>query len=198
MGQDLSVVVADRAINHADLSGVVQAFIPASHHPTVVLAFGATPVAFPALAVTLPSFTVFSIWADGDTSGCLHRVTEGLSALLHSSCAVLTAADHSCVGGWELFRDGVLIQDQWCSGDGYLAVPLRGVAALAGASPQLPPSQADLGLVSLLAEPTSAVCLWSGSSALHAGSHLSSHQTSALFDADLPGLTLECLLGGAP
>ena len=198
MGQDLSVVVTARAFTYADLSGVVQSFLPASHHPTVVLAFGATPVSFPALALALPSFTVFSIWADGDTSGRLHRVTEGLSALVHSSCAVLTAADHSCVGGWELFRDGVLIQDQWCSGDGYLVVPLTGVAVLAGASLQLPPSQADLGIVSLLAEPTSAVCLRAGSSALHAGSHLSSHQTSALFEADLPGLTLECLLGGAP
>ncbi len=198
MGQDLSVVVTDRGLNHADLFGVVHAFLPASQHPTVVLAYGATPGTFPALAVTIPAFTVFSVWADGDTSGCLRRLTESLSALLHSACAVLTAADHSCVGGWELFREGVLIRDQWCLGDGYLDVPLQGVAALAGVSRPLPSLEAELGLVSLLAEPTSVVCLRSGTSALHAGSLLTSHQMLALLESDLPGLTLECLLGGAP
>ena len=200
MGQDLSVVLTNRPISQADLFGVVQASLPTSDHMVAVLVFGATPVAFPALAASLPAFTTFSVWADGETSGCLQRVAEGLSALLRSPCLVLTAADHSCVGGWELFRDGSLVQDQWCSGSGYLDVSLEGVSVFASTSHPLPlpPSDRGLGLVSLLAEPTSAVCLRSSSSVLPAGQFLSCHLITALFEDDLPGLTLECLLGGAP
>jgi len=197
MGQDLSVVLSDRTIPQAVLHGVLGASLSASDHPVAVIAFGATSLTFPPLAGALSVLTAFSVWADGDTSGRLQGVAERLSAFSRSPCVVLTAADHSCVGGWEFFRDGRLVQDQWCTGTGYLDIAVAGLSHIVDAPLQLSPPVQDLGLVSLLAEPTSGICLWSRSSGLSEGQSLSSLQLNALFEADLSGLTLECLLGGA-
>ena len=197
MGQDLSVVLTDHTVHQAALHGVLGAALTASDHAFVVLVFGVTPVTLPPLAVALPAFTAFSVWADGDTSGRLQVVAEQLSALSRSSCVVLTAADHSLVGGWEFYREGRLVQDQWCSGNRYLDIALEGLSHIVNAPLPLSPLVQDLGLVSLLAEPTSGICLRSRSPDLVAGQSFSSHQLTALFEADLLGFTLECLLGGA-
>jgi len=198
MGQDLSVVLFDRTIRRAHLCGVLEGSLPRAHHEVAVLVFGATPETFPELAGPLPDFTAFSVWADGETAGWLQRVAENLSAFLGGSCLVLTAADHSCVGGWEFFLEGQLVKDQWCSGTGYLDIALSGLPLVTNAPVPDWPRVRDLGLVSLLAEPTSAFCFRSIHPALPAGQSLSRHQLTALLELDLPGSTPECLLGGAP
>lgn len=198
MGQDLSVVLIDRTVHYAQLCGVIEESLPAANHEVAVVALGATPVTFPELAWPLPEFTAFSVWADGETAGRLSCVAAHLSAFLGRSCLVLTAADHACVGGWEFYLRGKLVKDQWCLGSEYLHIALSGLPLVTNTPVPDWPRVRDLGIVSLLAEPTVAYCLRSSHPALPAGRSLSAPQLTALLELDLPGPTAECLLGGAP
>jgi len=195
MGQDLGVVFAPVSVLHRDVIAVVERAFAGSTAENIVVAIGESPSASP-LARAFPQFTAFTVWADAEAS--LDTVAALLSrSVAGGRCLVLTAADHSCIGGWQHFQAGQLRGSGWAEGDDYLSIAFEGLALLTQEPLSCLCDDDRLYLVSSLAEPTEGYCLRTTSRLLKPGQPVAKRLLTRVTEDDIDNATFGCLLGGS-
>jgi hypothetical protein len=188
LGQDVSIVFAAREVAGEQLIDAATRAFADSRPENLVLLWSRHGPACVRAAV--PNFTSVSVWADAEDG--LARFASELSRLL-GKVAVITLADHSCVGGWRVFENGQAGQGDWCEGEGYTECGIQGVERCLEV--ELRPTEEErLWFVESFLEQLSGVCVFGSVEGLQPGAPLYPGQIRAIIESDLPGAEMECLL----
>jgi hypothetical protein len=188
VGQDLSIVLASKKATDATLIDAAKsAFADEPPDNLVLLVATDGP---PSLTKALPSFTAVSLWAD--TEDGLDRFAGALSRAV-GTCLVFTMADHSCVGGWQVYVGGEPHGGEWVEGDGYTDAGIRGIEA-AFRLKLRPDKDESLFFAESFISETRGLCVFGSAKGLRPGKPVGSKQVQAIIEFDLPDAELECLL----
>jgi hypothetical protein len=188
MGQDVSIVLVARKIPaKRPLKAATRAFSENRSANLLILYSQAGPVC---LRRALPAFTAASVWSDAEDD--LDRFASGLSLSL-GKALVITMADHSCLGGWQVFENGQGGEGEWLEGDGYTDCGIRGIERCWGVELQ-PTAKERLFFVESFLQELSGICVLGSAGGLQAGAPLQGAQVQAIMEHDLAGAELECLL----
>ena len=196
MGQDLTLVfvpaaVADRTIGDALVSCATEL------EPANLAILATDPAADPLrLSQFFPEFSCFSVWADRELNAS--HVAGALSRVVAKRVLAVTMSDHACVGAFEVYSGGDLIDEKWVGVDDdderdYTACGWEGFRAAYGIA--LPVTDDErLFLVETLAIPSRGICLASTSPHVRSGDTLTPDQIRQIQEDDVPGATYECCL----
>ena len=192
MDQDLSLVFSAARISSDDLRQAVIAAFEDSLPENLVILYSDDSLYAGSIRKAFNSFTVTSLWGDGETG--VTRFALEISKMIPAKVVVLTAADHSCVGGYQIIEAGWLLEADW-SGTGdtdeYTTYGLRGLKNAYGLE-----VFDNSGRVSCLKKTPgtpNGICVLTSTRSMHVGP-LTSDQILRVIEDDIPGASFECLL----
>jgi len=188
LGQDVSIVFAPgEAAPEQLLEAATRAFAQSPPAHLAILYSRAGPAC---VKEAIPTFTSASVWADADEG--LALFASEVSRLV-GKALVITTADHSCVGGWQLFEKGKRGEGAWREGDGYTQCGLEGIERCFGV--RLRPTEEErLWFVERFLAHLSGVWVFGTAGSFRPGGSLHPRQIQAIIEFDLPEAELECLL----
>jgi hypothetical protein len=187
VGQDLSIVFAAKKIADESLIQSAQlAFADEGPDNLVLLIASSGP---PSVERVFPAFTAVSLWSDAELG--LAQFAAELSRR-YGACAVLTLADHACVGGWQIFERGRPGRGEWIEGGEYTAIGIRGIETAFGVCIK-PNTQERTLFVDAFVDDPKGVCVFGSAEGLSPGKRLAPEQVRAILEFDMPGAELECL-----
>jgi hypothetical protein len=188
LGQDLSLVIAREEVAPEQLvEAATRAF---AQHPPAHLAILYSREGPACVKKALPTFTSASVWAD--TEEGLALFTSELSAQV-SKVLVVTMADHSCVGGWQIFANGERGEGVFLEGDSYTECGIQGIERCFGVRLR-PTKEERLWFVERFLSQLSGVWVLGSAGSFRPGRALTASQIRAIMESDLPEAELECLL----
>jgi hypothetical protein len=188
MGQDASIIlVAKRVTPATSVDTARQAFQGEPPQNLVVLYGDAAP---PSVKAKLPDLTSLSLWADAELTPAPFAIALSRS---FGPVLVVTMADHSCTGGWQVFEGGVAGTSVWTDGDDYCECGITGVER-AFRVQLLPDEEERLSFVEYFLTTERGLCVFGQGGVLTPGRTLSLAEVTAIIEYDLPEAELECLL----
>lgn len=188
MGQDLCIVlIAKKVPDEILIDAAKSAFADEPPENLVLLVATGGP---PSLTKAMPSFTAVSLWADAEDG--LEQFARELSRVV-GKCIVFTMADHSCVGGWQIYEKGKSRGGKWVAGDGYTDAAIRGIQTAFDLKLQPSEDESAIFVESFVDEPR-GLCVFGSAKGLRPGKPVGKKQVQAILEFDLPDAELECLL----
>jgi hypothetical protein len=188
MGQDVSILFAAENLSADGLvEAAVRAFADQPPDNMVILFSNNGP---DCVQRAFPAFTAMTLWADAE--GGLADFATTLSQPARK-VVVLTVADHSCVGGWQIFEGGTAGQSQWVEGQGYTECGLRGIELAYGIEIR-PSVEEQVLFADGFLRDLAGICVFSSVPDLTSGKRLRSSQVQAIREHDLGETVLDCLL----
>jgi hypothetical protein len=188
LGQDVSIVFAPGEVAPEQLlDAATRAF---AQHPPSHLAILYSREGPTCVKEALPTFTSASLWADAEEG--LALFASELSRLVNK-VLVVTMADHSCVGGWQLFENGERGEGAWQEGEGYTQCGIQGIEQCFDV--QLRPTEEErLWFVERFLAHLAGIWVFGSAGRCRPGGGLHPGQIQAIMEFDLPEAELECLL----
>jgi hypothetical protein len=191
MGVDISVLFVPIRVNPSEiLQAADQAFAEATTLNFVAL-HGDQKSGPSCVRQRFEQYSTVSLW--GDQEEGLPEFARTLSQQWDVPLVALTACDHSCVGGWNIFRKGVETESYSTMGDGYTDCGVQ--AFLDAYAVTLEPSPLErLFFANAFLHKPEGLCVRSTSSALVSGNRVSELVVQQILEHDFAGVAFECLL----
>jgi hypothetical protein len=194
MGLDLSLVFVPTRIPADDLRRAVMNSFGDSLPANLVVLYSDGSSCSAAIRQAFKVFTVVSLWGDCGTGAT--RFALEISRRIPAKAVVLTAADHSCVGGYQIIEAGQLLESFWSDPtdveSDYTACGAMGVTSAYGT--ELPGNYEVRFLLDDLMASPKGFCIQTSTEMLHPGQPLRPDQVLRVMENDFPDAVFECLL----
>jgi hypothetical protein len=194
VGIDVSILFAPVKIDPSLLMQVAESTFSKDPPSNLVILFSDQSSAPPAVKRCFEEFTVASLWGDGDEG--LPEFARALSEKVDTKIVALTICDHACVGGWQVFSEGLAEESYWTADDphaDYTGCSINAFSIAYGVTLK-PSRQERLHFVDAFLQSGKGFCVYSATPALPSGMSLSQQQMQQVLEDDVSKASFECFL----